>query len=521
MSTPPPRSWRAACPNCGAAVDFASAASPIAVCSFCRSTLARDGDALRRIGASAELFDDHSPLQLGASGAYQGVAFTLVGRLQMRYADGAWNEWHTLFDSARSGWLSEDNGRYVIAFDAPAPADAPRAEDLRAGLRVVLGGRAWEVSSVVRARVAAAEGELPFAPQSAAEFVVADLRNAQDEVATLDWSVSPPHWSIGRSVALADLSLRGLREATSEKTLSARGLQCPNCGAAVDVKLDTTRSIACSQCHAVIDVSKGIGGDLAHYRQDGGRPPQIPLGAVGTLALGGPPQRWQVVGYAERCEIPDDADDERVFWREYLLYHRTEGFAFIVDAEDGWSWAAPITGAPQASGNTARWRDTSFRKLYDYRGETTYVLGEFYWKQERGQQTANTDYAAGRKRLNREQAGGELTWSAGETLDAAVIAKAFDIPEAERAALARDASPVSAGASGSAVKAMVIAFVAIVLIMMLVQSCSRDDCDELRATFGAASNEYRQCVRSGGGVGVWPRSSGGSYGGYRGGGGHK
>ena len=115
----PQRAYRAACPNCGAPVEFRSAASAFAVCSFCRSTVVREGEALRKIGESAELFDDHSPLQLGASGKYQGAAFTLVGRLQYRYAEGTWNEWHALFDSGKSGWLSEDNGRYVIAFDAP------------------------------------------------------------------------------------------------------------------------------------------------------------------------------------------------------------------------------------------------------------------------------------------------------------------------------------------------------------------------------------------------------------------
>ena len=121
----PQRGYRAACPNCGAPVDFRSPASAFAVCSFCKSTIVRDGDALRKIGQSAELFDDHSPLQLGAGGRYQGAGFTLVGRLQYRYADGTWNEWHALFDNGKSGWLSEDNGRYVIAFDAPLTGPAP------------------------------------------------------------------------------------------------------------------------------------------------------------------------------------------------------------------------------------------------------------------------------------------------------------------------------------------------------------------------------------------------------------
>ena len=101
-----PRAYRAACSFCGAPVEFASAASAVAVCSYCRSTLVREGDALRRIGETAEVFEDHSPLQLGAAGRYLGEAFTLVGRLQYGYAEGTWNEWHALFDSGRAGWLS-------------------------------------------------------------------------------------------------------------------------------------------------------------------------------------------------------------------------------------------------------------------------------------------------------------------------------------------------------------------------------------------------------------------------------
>ena len=520
----PQRAWRAACPNCGAPVEFASAASPIAVCSFCRSTLARDGEALRRIGQSADLFDDHSPLQLGVAGRWQGAAFTLVGRLQMRYAEGSWNEWHALFDSGKSAWLSEDNGRYVVAFDAPAPAPLPRQDDLRPGLAFTLDGRSWQVASVTRARTAAAQGELPFAPRLDGEYSVVDLRNAQDEVATLDFAdPAKPHWSVGRGAALSELVLTGLRE-PSEKTLSARGVACPSCGTALEVKLATTQAIVCHQCHAVVDVSQGVGGDLAHYAQDtpqlGGGEPQLPLGAAASLALGGPPKPWQVVGYAERCEIAEDADDESVFWREYLLYNRTEGFAFLVDAEDGWSWAVPLTGAPQLSGDSARWRGDSYRKLYAYNGQITYVLGEFYWKLERGQRTANVDYAAGAKRLNREQAGDEITWSAGQTLDAAVIAAAFKLPGAAGAALAREASPISFNSNGSSIpKNLIIAVIVIIVIVVMLKDCSSNNCDGLRTTFGEASNEYRQCLRSGS---SGARTGGGSYGGgFGGGGGHK
>jgi hypothetical protein len=527
----PQRAYRAACPNCGAPVEFRSAASAFAVCSFCKSTVLREGDALRKVGESAELFDDHSPLQLGAAGTYQGAAFTLVGRLQYRYAEGTWNEWHALFDSGKSGWLSEDNGRYVIAFDAPLEGAAPSAASLRAGAPVVLAGQPWTVASVTAATLIAAQGELPYPPTSQHGFVVSDLRSTRGEVGTLDYgNPAAPRWSIGRSVAIGELAMTGLADA-AEKTLKGRSVECPSCGAALEVKLATTQSIVCQQCHAVIDVSQGVGGELQHYAQANGSEPLIPLGSVGTLALGAAQALpWQVVGYAERCEVPASDEDERSFWREYLLYHRTEGFAFLVDAQDGWSWTAPITGVPSGSGAVISYQGATYRKLYDYTGMVTYVLGEFYWQVTQGQRTFNTDYqgsgTAAARRLNREQTGSgdtqEVVWSAGETLAADTVLKAFRLAPDKSAALQRDALPTALGGGSLLAKIFFWAFVVIVVLMLF--RCSSgggsQNCNDVRNTFGAASSEYQNCLnsnRSGGYYG----GAGGAFGGFSTGGGHK
>jgi endogenous inhibitor of DNA gyrase (YacG/DUF329 family) len=517
------RVYRAACPNCGAPVEFASAASASAVCSFCRSTLLRDGDALRRIGIVAELFDDHSPLQLGAAGRLQGQAFTIVGRLQYGYADGTWNEWHALFDNGpglqRSAWLSDDNGAYVFAFDVPL-ADPPALGELRAGQRVVVAGQGWDVASSVRARLVSAQGELPHPPRLDGPFTVVDLRNVQGEVGTLD-DADPKAvgWSIGRSVALSQLALSGLRE-VGEKTLAARSVQCPSCGTSLEVKLATTQSIACAQCRAVVDLSQGAGADLAHFAQnnsgEGGLEPQIVLGSSGTLALGGAPLAWQVVGYLERCSIEGD---ERRFWREYLLYDAGAGFAFLVDAEDGWSWVRPITGAPALQGSRADWQGVSYKRQEGYPALVTWVQGEFYWRVRRDERALVTDYAAGRRRLSREQTGDEVTWSAGEVLDSTVVAAAFGVRAA--APLARDVAPTSSSAIGVGRALLIV--IAIVAVLFLVGRCSSrsDECAAVRSTFGEDSSEFQQCQRSQV-RGSTPGSSGGAYGGWSsGGGGHK
>ncbi|WP_374593782.1 DUF4178 domain-containing protein [Aquabacterium sp.] len=539
----PQRAYRAACPNCGAPVDFRSAASPMAVCTFCRSTLLREGEALRRIGQAAELFDDHSPLQLGAQGKLQGAAFTLVGRIQMRYADGAWNEWHALFDSGRSGWLSEDNGNYVFSFDAPRPADAPELSTLRAGQPLTVGGQRWSVGSVTQVTLHTAEGELPqmvvglstAAKGAGPSFVVTDLRNTQGEVATLDNRPTPtnaePQWSVGRSITLAELSLVGLKNDT-DKSLKGQGVECPSCGASLEPRLSTTQSIVCGQCHAVVDVSKGVGADLAYYAQDNAdaavHEPQLPLGKVGKLTIKGQTLPWQVVGYVERIEVDAGGDgDWQSAWREYLLYNRTAGFLWLVDAEDGWSWTQPLTGVPvRKSDDRVELDGVGFHKLYGYSGQITYVLGEFYWRLAKNQRTYNTDYQGiggnSGKRLNREETheagASEVVWSAGETLQAAAVAQAFGLGGGQQAALTRDGGP--SNVTWGTLKTILIWLAVIVVLLLLIRKCGGDDCDEVRDTYGAASTEYQQCQRSSSG-GHYYGNTGSSWGGYSSGGGHK
>ena len=238
----PQRAYRAACPNCGAPVDFRSAASAFAVCSFCKSTIVREGDALRKIGESAELFDDHSPLQLGAAGNYQGAAFTLVGRLQYRYADGTWNEWHALFDdgAGKSAWLSEDNGRYVIAFDAPLDVAVPRERGDEAG-RAVRDRRAGLVGRVGHAGQAD-RGAGRAAVQAQPRARLRRLRPAQHARRGGHARLQPTRRAalvdrpLGRDQRTGDDRACGRRRRREDAQTRAARCECPNCGAALEVQ---------------------------------------------------------------------------------------------------------------------------------------------------------------------------------------------------------------------------------------------------------------------------------------------
>ena len=499
------RTYRAACPGCGAPVEFRSAQSTHAVCGFCQSTVARTADVLTRVGKMAELFDDFSPLQLQACGVYQNQKFTLLGRLQYKYDQGTWTEWYALFDDPQQGvgFLSEDNGAFVFTLPFVLARVVPAADQLRVGATTAIDGKAFSVASIEQVALLSAQGELPRLPALGQPFAMVELRSADGEVLSIDYgavaSAGTPALSRGRAVLLDDLQLTGLRDA-SAKDEKGRQFACPNCGAQVAVTLAISKSITCSSCNSVIDLSQGVGSELQHAIQDEPVAPLIPLGTTGQLQA----VTWQVVGFQHRMGSAP-GDDELFGWSEYLLYNQTRGFTFLVDAEDGWSLVKPATGAPvyKAGAQSAQHLGANYTLQSSYTAETNYVAGEFYWQVVRGQKTANIDFANGNAVLSREQTPSEVTWSSGSKLDGAVVAAAFKLADKKELFKRVDAQPLST-ASGMSIVTIIIVVIIIVILMTLLSRCSR------------CNPATENCASSGS-----SRTSGGSFGGSSGGGGHK
>lgn len=158
------------------------------------------------------LLEDGSPLQLTAEGAWRGRHFAVVGRVQVRWEHGNWNEWYCVFDDGRGGWLGEAAGEYTLSFLATVPEPLPAWDAVQVGQRVTLGGVAYQVTDRREARVVGGEGELPFRVDAGWETATADLRTDTARFATLDYSDEGLRLYVGEVVELEALALRGLRE---------------------------------------------------------------------------------------------------------------------------------------------------------------------------------------------------------------------------------------------------------------------------------------------------------------------
>jgi len=160
----------------------------------------------------AELQKDGTPLQLRAEGTYRQTHFAVIGRIQLRYGQGLWNEWYLFFDDMRGGWLGEAQGTYAVSFLTEVSQRLPRFEELKVGQRLQLKDKMFEVRDLQSALCIGGEGELPFHVGPGYEAPVADLLGEASSFGTIDYSELPPLVFLGEYVEFDQLQLSGLRE---------------------------------------------------------------------------------------------------------------------------------------------------------------------------------------------------------------------------------------------------------------------------------------------------------------------
>ncbi|HXE39910.1 MAG TPA: DUF4178 domain-containing protein, partial [Azonexus sp.] len=420
----------ASCPSCGAPVVFQSASSVFAVCEYCQSTLVRHDQALEDIGKMAALVEDRSPLQLGSEGSYKGVHFALIGRIQIKYSQGLWNEWHLLFDDMRTGWLSEAAGEYVLTFAEYVPDRLPSFDELAIGQRFVLASQTWTVSNIENAECVAGQGELPFKVGGGYPVAAVDLRNGAN-FATLDYSETPPLLFVGQAVDFKSLKMANLRQGMPipTATVAAKVFRCPSCGAPMAARSKDILAVGCASCGAVVDtadenyklLSKALG------QRDEKYVPRLALGSKGTLE--GKPA--EVIGFlVKQCKVDSIAYD----WREYLLAGEQGSYRWLTEYNGHWSIADVLSNPPNSSGATelsdVRWGGQDFKHFSTTpAAEVIQVAGEFTWRVRRGETNRVVDYVAPPLMLSRESTAKELTWSQGLYVAPAVIAAAFKLPD--------------------------------------------------------------------------------------------
>lgn len=428
-----------ACPSCGSPVRFRAESSVYATCEACSSLLVRHDVDVEAIGKVADLQPDGSPIQIGTSGVFDGAAFEVLGRIQVRYDQGFWNEWHLQFQDGRTGWLGEALGEYFVSFRVDFEGALPRPDTLEVGTELKLGGERFVVTTLAYAQATSFEGELPFVQSTEYALPYADLRTATRQAATLDYSEEDhPLLFLGGYRTFQELQLQGLRDPDEEpprRTAKAtRVLRCPSCGAPHELHAASrSQTLVCQFCESAIDLTDPTFKLLWKAKQQRKIEPDIPLNARGRLDG----VEWENLGFQRRFVVVEGA---RYFWSEYLLYRRDMGYRYLTESQGHWSLLAPMAELPRASdgGPVHGWPPQDFVRVdgrkFDHfqsaKASTDYVLGEFPWRVSVEDEAGVHDYVAPPEILSAEVGPDGVVWSRGRYLLPQEVWEAFVLPGA-------------------------------------------------------------------------------------------
>ncbi len=445
------------CPGCGSPIEFRAGSSVTAVCKYCNTTSRRSDRGIENLGRMADLADTPTIVAVGDGGTIAGRGFVVLGRVQLQHdLGGVWDEWYLGFQGGGWGWLAYAQGNfYVTSKMEPAPP-VPSMQQLRLEAPVQLGqAGVFRVVELKQAKIASAEGELPFAPRPGQPRYYADLVGPQAGFATLDWGEgnTPPEVFVGRQLPETQLAISQRAERV-KKEVRLEGLNCPGCGAPLKlVAGNRVERIACIYCGTIAET---VSQQIVARQQAARTQPLIPLGASGALNGG----EYTVIGFVERSAT---LDDELFSWTEYLLFSQPIGFRWLVCDEGNWLFVEPANLAEiDTSGfpDQVTWRGRTFHQRNQNQARVEYVLGEFYWKVTVGETVLATDFQSGTDLISREAMQSEVSWSYARQIPWSAIAAAFKVTAAP--------PPVTASSGESSGSGTVNAIVGLIVILVFV-----------------------------------------------------
>jgi hypothetical protein len=460
------------------------------VCPFCKATVLRTDRGLANLGKVAEIAETPSLVAVGDQGTLAGRPIEILGRVQLDYGLGPWDEYYVAFDHGASwGWLAYAQGRWhVTASAAPTPLPAFRQLSLELDLNLP-GLGFYRVAEMRSATIRSSEGELPEPCPTGFVRTYADCYGPEGRFATIDYGDghAPPTLFVGTIIPESQLKITALGPRSTTQVNTAY-LRCPQCGGDVP-KMGGERAerLGCPYCGAVSDITERR---VISQQERLLQAPDIPIGARGRFDG----IEYICLAYVRRSS---QFDDETYEWAEFLLFEPSVGYRWLVkDPEAGWLWAMAISpadlelrGAPQSIGH--------FGKHYTLRNQNEatveYVLGEIYWKCSIGETVRVRDYAAGKSLLSREEVPGEVNWTYSVPLAWKAVAGAFGLPLSGPGSQGITGPSGGSEGSGGLVGKAILLFV--VLVICIAVASLADDGSSSGGTGLGLSGSYR-----GGGV---------------------
>jgi len=250
---------------------------------------------------------------------------------------------------------------------------------------------------------------------------------------------------------------------------AVKGLNCPNCGAALEIRgFEHTLSVVCVNCLSVLDAKDPNFRVLQTFQERERIQALIPLGSRGKLHG----DTYEAIGFQVRTI---EVDGILYSWHEYLLFNPFKGFRYLTQYNGHWNDVKTLKAVPtptSAKGKPAMsLLGENYLHFQTAQAETTYVMGEFPWQVKVGEKSTVQDFISPPRMLSAETTGDEVVWSLGEYWTGARVWEAFKLgghPPAAVGTFANQPSPHEDKAKGVWVTCLALLVMLAVLAFLCV-----------------------------------------------------
>lgn len=268
------------CPNCGASVKIKSIGASSVVCSHCDSLLTLSENELLDTGKKSTVLKDQSYIKVGTRSSFKNKDFTFIGRYQVGYELGFWNEWYILFDDGNTGWITETDNGWCITFEVSVDNSALFNElmsvtvdksniddlpddffDVKINTCYKVLGKNFLSVDITENHILGIEGEVDKYLEVGFKRKAVDLRTGK-YFYTADYSLKERinYFGFYLDKPLLCQNTKTLEEREVENSSNPKELDsitCPNCGDTKQHIYPGASQLFCSSCGSSIILSEG------------------------------------------------------------------------------------------------------------------------------------------------------------------------------------------------------------------------------------------------------------------------
>jgi len=198
------------------------------------------------------------------------------------------------------------------------------------------------------------------------------------------------------------------------------GNVCPECKTGFKLVYGGSQYYGCPQCRSYLDIrTKGSFKKIIASPKK--IPSSLPLGSKGEING----TSYEVIGYTSCREVKSIYS-----WKEYYLYNRSKGFAYLSEYAGNWIFLYEPSTQPVVNFKykSLEHEDREYRLYNTYRSELLYIEGEFDHNLLEGNKPGMYEYIHPPYLLSCERNGNTaLNWLQGEHIDHDEIKRIFSV----------------------------------------------------------------------------------------------